>query len=1381
MRRTAAPLVLLVVLTSLSHKVMGQNADENLFPGTEVGPMGAVPGQILLRLEDELLVPVGKTGTVSNFNIAAIDRIIDAGSGGQVRQLLIGEVFQPPQKKASYPTLVGPDIVPPNLHNLFLVTIEDASATFDVISQLTELPEVIYAEPNYLYGITDFFEVDTSSSPATPTASGIVPNDPLFGQQWGIGAVNLDVAWETTTGSSDQIIAIIDTGVDWTHPDLDDKIWINNAELNGIEGVDDDRNGFVDDIRGWDFINNDNDPSDDNSHGTHVAGIAAAESNNGIGIAGASWGAKILPIKAFQSTGRSDVATIAQAINYARSQGVTVINMSFGSSSRSLVMEDALAAAYGGAVLIASAGNNGQCVGPGMFCGRSYPAAISFVLGVEASKRTMLPCKIPGPFTSRACFSNYDQDGPFYSGYPELNNYELRAPGSGIISTIPGGGYREYSGTSMAAPLVAGIAAIIKGYETQPMSQEQLWIRLIDESLKVLDAERALTTTETAPRIVMLSFAVDDALSGDGDGRVDAGEKVRLEFELKNVGGIADSVQIEIGFAEFEDRTTATFIDSSATVGSISSYARRMNEASPIELEFNPNLANLREVGFVLSGTPFAGGSALQSVQTSFSLTVENGVEIGGLVADSLVLAAGVNYIVTENLYVLPGASLTLLPGSRLYFNPGKNLSVSGSFYSRGETGNMNHLTGREWKGVTINQDGHIDMRYTFVSDMLAGEAFSLMNGGSKQDTISDNIFSNNFSHWDFFRNIRYSPDPVIKRNVFTGNLIGSAFFFRAGNSGVIEDNIVSNNSMTSNNLRHHTPGMWLGDQPPNLTRNSVFGNKPTSGVANALTAEVYIISAPQNYWGTSKADIISDQTIDFFEFGELKPFIFEPFLTQPSDSAHGHVWKVLINGVDPQDEADQLEPIGTGKQRFDVYFNRAMDTSIAPVVSFGVRDPYTQTIVDEESSWSADSTIWTGYHTVELHTGDGINRVRVSEAKDTEGFEIPIEDTRFEFLVDAAGVSSTDFQATAGLGRVELTWRQPESLDDLLGYNVYRFENATDTTYTDTTRVNSALLVDSTFTDFSVTPGRNYYYQYTVLKTDFTESDYSGTVAAQPLTAVSGDANGDFSVNVLDVVSIVNHILGKAPAPFILEAADVNTDGAVNVLDLVATVNISLGVSKSARRMAKGGQESVTLRIAEGILTMESEEPVSGLELHLSGAPPELITFSESLSGFEVAKAAIGPDTTVVLIYQIGSGTLPLGSHDLLGVPQGASIISAIASNSAGISLEVSAFNRDEPLIPIEFTLDQNYPNPFNARTSIRYGVPVDVEGLTLEIFDLLGRRVRRVNLGGVASGFHTYQWDGQGDAGTTVASGIYFYQLRVIDGELAGLAKTGKMIMVK
>ena len=262
---------------------------------------------------------------------------------------------------------------------------------------------------------------------------------------------NIDDVWEQyTTGDGSQVVAVLDTGGDYTHPDLEANTWINELELNGVEGYDDDGNGYVDDIRGWDFINLDNAPLDDNMHGTHVAGIIGAVGNNGIGIAGAAWDVKLMHIKVFQSSGVGNSTTIAAGVEYASSNGATILNMSFGSFAPSATLGLALENAYNTAVLVAAAGNSGICIGPGkcpddLDSAPYYPGSYSYVLGVE---------------DGAGGYDNYDNSGPIATQYENLLNYELKAPGSSIMSTIPGGGYAPLTGTSMASPLVAGGLAL---------------------------------------------------------------------------------------------------------------------------------------------------------------------------------------------------------------------------------------------------------------------------------------------------------------------------------------------------------------------------------------------------------------------------------------------------------------------------------------------------------------------------------------------------------------------------------------------------------------------------------------------------------------------------------------------------------------------------------------------------------------------------------------------------------------------------------------------------------------------------------------------------------------------------------------------------------
>jgi len=286
---------------------------------------------------------------------------------------------------------------------------------FDVISVAMEYeadPNVEYAEPNYIYH------------------AYVVPNDVNYTLQWAHQLIDSELAWDVETGDSDVVIAIVDTGVDWDHPDLAANIWNNTDEI--VDGIDDDGNGYIDDVRGWDFFDDDNDPMDFDGHGTHCAGIAAAVTNNGVGIAGMCWNSKIMALRAGTAEGlKSD--DCALAIRYAADNGVHVISMSWGSPYRSETIKREIDYAYSkGCVLVAAAGNDDLRQ-------KFYPAALDNVIAVGATDQD----------NDRAYFSNYG------------SWIDVSAPGVGIYSTYFGDTYNFLQGTSMSTPLVAGLAGLL--------------------------------------------------------------------------------------------------------------------------------------------------------------------------------------------------------------------------------------------------------------------------------------------------------------------------------------------------------------------------------------------------------------------------------------------------------------------------------------------------------------------------------------------------------------------------------------------------------------------------------------------------------------------------------------------------------------------------------------------------------------------------------------------------------------------------------------------------------------------------------------------------------------------------------------------------------
>ena len=318
--------------------------------------------------------------------------------------------------------------------NLFKLSFSKDIDILSIIREFKNNPNIEYIEPNYIY---EFCEI---------------PNDGFFSKQWALhntgteGDEDCDIdapeAWDITTGSDDVVIALIDSGIDYEHPDLKNKIWINpNEDLNGngkydlfdINFRDDDNNGYRDDIRGWNFNENNNNPIDYEGHGSHCGGIAAAESNNDIGIAGIAWDCKIMPLKVGGLYG-IDTEEIIEALHYAADNGADIISMSFGGSFVSTAEIEALEYAYSKDVVLVAAAGNDDSSEP------HYPAYFHSVIAVGATTCT----------DRRAYFSSYG------------DWVDVGAPGQDVFSTVERADYEHKDGTSMACPHVSGVAALVR-------------------------------------------------------------------------------------------------------------------------------------------------------------------------------------------------------------------------------------------------------------------------------------------------------------------------------------------------------------------------------------------------------------------------------------------------------------------------------------------------------------------------------------------------------------------------------------------------------------------------------------------------------------------------------------------------------------------------------------------------------------------------------------------------------------------------------------------------------------------------------------------------------------------------------------------------------
>lgn len=325
-----------------------------------------------------------------------------------------------------------------------------------LLSKIQSHESVDFAEPNFIYYASTIHK--------RPLAISHSPNDPMMALTWGMfnlgqvikkqpGVMNADIgathAWGAGyKGSKDIVVAVIDTGVDYTHPDLKDNIYINTKEI-ADNGIDDDQNGFIDDIHGWNFEGKNNNPMDDNEHGTHTSGTIGATGNNGVGVAGVNWDVSIMPLKFLSKDGSGTLADAVEAIKYATKMNVNIMSNSWGGGGYSKSMKQAIEESKKKNILfVAAAGNeaNDNDADP------SYPASyeVDNVVSVAATDNR----------DEIATFSNYGR-----------HSVHLAAPGVAILSTVPikkdkngkqtNEGYEMFSGTSMATPHVAGAAALI--------------------------------------------------------------------------------------------------------------------------------------------------------------------------------------------------------------------------------------------------------------------------------------------------------------------------------------------------------------------------------------------------------------------------------------------------------------------------------------------------------------------------------------------------------------------------------------------------------------------------------------------------------------------------------------------------------------------------------------------------------------------------------------------------------------------------------------------------------------------------------------------------------------------------------------------------------
>lgn len=1016
----------------------------------------------------------------------------------------------------------------------YTVNLADKTKTEEAVKYLTELDKFEKVDYDYVMGVTaDLSSVDVSCNPDYDKQIHHHTHKIPDGWQ------HIQNGGKYPGGSKDVIVAVIDTGVDYNHLDLRNNIWINNAEIPDNR-KDDDGNGYVDDIYGWDCVGNDNNPIDDNGHGTHVAGIIAAE-NNEIGGVGIAYGCKIMVLKAGNSSGYFNNSDIAEAIQYAYMNGASVINMSFGGSQISVAVEEALESAYNSCVLVAAAGNDGAC--NDLACKKCdiikvcYPAALPYVIGVMSTNHDG---------SQVSSFSNYDHN-PYNS-----IEYEVYAVGEKVPSCWPNNKYADLNGTSMAAPTVSGIAALLRSaypdretYSTKfiqsqivntgTMNPYNSIIEKNDEAHSVTNVYEALTKLPK-PEVNLYDYSIDDSITinavNNGNGVIDAGETVRLYFSLHNRGGVASDVNVSIDTSRGEGLTDPyfTFVNPTMQLSDIGTYSVRESGDKYFEIIVSADCPNDYLVDFNICYTYKNGLDEKDTTvyeddgKQKAQFNVSSGYHLPGVINEDTTFTNDRLYIISENVIIPSGVTVTFEEGCRIQFYDGSEyynsprINVYGTLNIKGEKENMVYIYPDKLHAtfsclIDVCSGGVVDIFYADTVNLFLREIAEIRDLTSNKETSSirhSYIRLQGKKDCEVYSYERgnitttggdeeLSVDVIdhcyveIARCQFSYEIanITNCYVMMASNNLTKAEVITFKNNflLTKNFSNSYGYYLYFGEYDlEGVVSNNIFSY--LTAEINALkTLEFrseYTIS--DNYFNSLYREY-ADQIISGYYDSNGNPKL--DVYGSLADSSL--LWPYVVSVELFDKDGNPITTVGREEITVRVTFNRPMDKTKDTFLTFGTIEPYADYKI--EGSYISD-TVWEGSYTLKAQIENGQNFLKVNNACAAEDPTKTVfgEYQLYEFTIDTTAAMSMNLQAIALDEGIELTFAQ-DDYDTLLGYNIYRSEEK-DGNYV---KLNPAILLpnENTFLDENAQPGKTYWYTYTVVLSDFTESKPAGKVQA--------------------------------------------------------------------------------------------------------------------------------------------------------------------------------------------------------------------------------------------------------------------------------------------
>ncbi len=1252
-----------ILLSSLAFAIDGQNA--------------WAPGEVIVKFKDDLVVNLVQEDGIIKTGLPSIDAI---NTRYQLKEMERLFPIMAERKAASVKTPSGRVIEVPNLVNIYHLKFDPTSNMQEIISAYRNDPHVLYAEPNYYARMCR------------------TPNDPRFSEQWGFRKIEAPRAWDIQVGDTSAVIGILDTGIDTSHIDLAGNIWINRDEIPN-NGIDDDGNGYIDDVKGWNFVNRNNIVQDGAGHGSHCAGIVSAVTDNAIGVAGTSWRSKLMAVKVLNNNGVGLYSDIVLGINYASNNGAKIINMSLGGYASSQLLRDAVINAYVTSVPVGAAGNDARS-------DSFFPGSYEVALGVAAT-------------------DSFDKkwDGSNLGKWVDVS-----APGVGVLSTKIGD-YGYFTGTSMSAPYVSGVAALVASGRPwlSPGSIINAIINNTDpiDSLNPnhqgmlgsgrLNAYKTITW-DSLPLLTFYKDSIDD-FRGDRDGIADAGETVNVFLTLNNIGSNATGVSAIL----HTDDVNIRVMDSLTQFGNILAREKRANTTDLLTFALSDTCPQ-HNVLFKLYVT--ANGGRYQDT-IDFSIATQNTRNVSGVISTNTTWRRG-TYVVTGNVLVNPGVTLTIEPGVAVLINPGLYIRVDGILNAIGTQNDSIRITRNgttgTWDRLLFNPGSKATFKYCRIERANAainGTADSLYvgyctisnnsGGGIECHGIMTVTYSTICDNSSFGLGVWCHGSSEITYNSICNNA-GSGIRC----SGTVK---ISNNIIAGNVACDYGGGgihiMSHGLRDTMIIRNNlIFDNHATAmgGAIYDAHADSVLVQIQNNAILANSADSSGGGLCIICSSRRI---VTGNNINSNMASIGGGIY-MLPYGESPKSATISRNTISSNRARQGggIYVD---ERDASPVITCN-------TIIDTNAS------------SIYIRAGRPVMHQNNLIAKRYAVYNNTVNniaaDTNWWGMVDTLRINQMiyDYYDDFTLGIVNYrpflttpSQAAPPYLDSL--------RVVPDVVGVETLRV---YLTFSKPMKTSVPPRATFG-----IAPNDTQYTFSGSWSD------TKHWNGLYYINEM-----------IRDSTYRIRVADAKDDS-----DFVIPVNNSYTF-----RVYTAGSQSREL-FATPIMNYISLRWHPSRIINLLGYK----MYRDTVSGgpYQQINTAIITDTTYN-DYNVSGGIRYFYVYTIVDNNFIESSYSSEASAQVGIKED-----EIKELLPTVFMLYPNHPNPFFRKTTIKFAVPRRAQ-VSLKIYDVQGRLVKTLIDGMQEPGYHAIDWKGSDQCGRSVASGVYFIQF-----EAKGYAAIQKAIL--